>query len=87
MIPEKVEKLLKDAKPFEEPKIKQRITRSCANCMDYIVCWAEGKFDEDPDEDENKEAAQKAYENHAKDCPDWHLDFMTYQKMIEDQEK
>ena len=41
--------------------------KKCTNCADMIVCWG---FDEPNNEK-------------AKDCPDWHIDFMTYQELYE----
>lgn len=51
--------------------MKQEIKKSCDNCMDYIVCYGMGK-PEDPSKGET--------------CPDWHLDFMEFQEMLEKKE-
>lgn len=63
----KIEELLKNAKPVAEPTIKAKITKSCLNCADYIVCYGLDE-PEDPTKGEN--------------CPDWQLDFLDYQEMI-----
>ena len=78
---EEVEKLFKGAKVLEEPKIQQPIQKSCGNCADYIVCWQYEKIEEYDDEELN----EKMNIERAKDCSDWHLDFLTYQKMIEEE--
>lgn len=57
----------KRLQPLKEPKIQTQIERSCDNCQDYIVCYG---FDEA--EDPSKGAT----------CPDWHLDFIIYQDLI-----
>lgn len=79
-IPKEIEELLKNAEPLKEPKLKEKIKKSCTNCMDYIVCYAEGKFDKI--NDENEEEEKKGYEEVSKNCKEWHLDFLTYQTMI-----
>ena len=83
---EKTKLIIEKDTTLKVPKVKKNIAKSCSNCMDYIVCWGEGKFNNDPDEDENKEAAETAYQNRAEKCTDWHLDFMTYQELIETEE-
>lgn len=69
MTNEEITKLLKNAKPLKIPKIKTP-EKTCTNCQDMIVCYG---FDEPTDIEK------------AKTCPDWHLDFMTYQDMIDDE--
>lgn len=83
MIPKEIEALLKNAKPLQEPVIKQEITKSCSNCADLIVCWTADKI-EDYDDEAEEEA--KNIER-AKNCRDWHLDFMTYQRMYMEAQK
>lgn len=68
MIPDKVKELLKNAKPYEVPAIPEIIERSCNNCMDSIVCYG---LDEPDDPSKGKS------------CPDWQLDFMEYQELLE----
>lgn len=41
--------------------------KSCHNCQDYIVCYGYDEIKIDKGEN----------------CPDWHLDFMTFQEIHE----
>lgn len=57
---------------WEIPELKTKIERKCNNCQDAIVCFG---LDEWPDD------------NRAKECPDWHPDFMLVQDLLEKETK
>lgn len=44
------------------------IEKNCHTCADYIVCWG------------MEEVGDRIKEN----CPDWQIDFMTFQKLLEE---
>lgn len=73
MTNKELENIIKNAKPWNPPELKANIKKSCQNCADSIVCYG---LNEPP---KGTKEAEK--------CPDWHLDFMEYQDLLEEQEK
>lgn len=73
--------IMKNFEPLQIPKIKKKQKRSCGNCMDLIVCFAYGELDDIDEEKMDEKTVKAKYEEKAKNCPNWHLDFMAYQEM------
>lgn len=79
MSKEEIDMFCKVMEPFSfqnetDKKVDEKISKmkkNCHNCADYIVCWG------------MEEVGDKVKEN----CPDWHLDFATYQNLYEEVEK